>query len=485
MAKVGGGAAYQRLQPPNEAISNALQNSAALASRRANAEADRNERAKVREQQKKDKLQDSYNQDIATIEPVITGIQSVDEINYRAVGNAQKRIGDIYRELMDNPDPNRKRELNMELANLRSMPKTLKEMEKPMAESYAAFLKGYSEGTISEWDEDKGEEFQAFFGVKGQDGKITPNYIIDFDDKGTMIAKGITEQGKYFETSANQILGGHEFSNFTKAINANAYASDMAKGLGKNQQLKISRGMQTIVQDFSMVEDEVREDIRESLGTVDNPTSLAKSVWVENYNMNRSKEEFDESSLQEIEDFLVAKVARGYDNTVSARQLRKPDGPSDTQKAQDSIEIMRDSATGEPLERYIKPNDKNLSTTAFSIGEPVTTGVGNKDKRINKLYLGDNGEVYFEGEEKVTEEVPEIKYGMETGKTLKRTYYKKEPEGGLNSEELNVVANRLGFDNGYKLKQFLKNKKEQETGTQSTENKKEMNPEEFRKKYNY
>lgn len=475
MAKVGGGAAYQRLQPPNEAISNALQNSAALASRRANAEADRNERSKVREQQKKDKLQDSYNQDIATIEPVITGIQSVDEINYRAVGNAQKRIGDIYRELMDNPEPNRKRELNMELANLRSMPKTLKEMEKPMAESYSAFLKGYSEGTISEWDEDKGEEFQAFFGVKGEDGKITPNYIIDFDDKGAMVAKGITESGKYFETSANQILGGHEFSNFTKAINANAYASDLAKGLGKNQQFRISRGFQQVVQDFSMVEDDVRQDIRDSLGTVDDPSDLAKSVWVENYNMNRSKEEFDESSLQEIEDFLVAKVARGYDSTISASQLRKPDGPTDAQKAQDSIELMRNSATGEPLERYIKPNDKNLSTTAFSVGETITTGVGNKDKRINTLYLGDNGEVYFRGEEKVTEEVPVVKYGMATGETEEKTSYQEVVGGGLDSEELNVVANRLGFDNGYKLKQFLKDKKEREIGTQSTEKSKNPN----------
>ena len=199
-------------------------------------EEQRTEDALDKQQAKDDALMAQQQaKDISSVQPVITGVRSVDEINYRATGIAQKRMGDIYRQFKKEPKSQSDVNLRMELENLKNFPKVLSGLQQKMTAYAQDLAKGFSDGTYSKWDEGKIDELEAFFGVEGEDGTITPNYIIDFNEQGNIVAKAITKDGRYFEKSANDIMNGYEYSTPTRSINADDYTDDIAKNLGKKK----------------------------------------------------------------------------------------------------------------------------------------------------------------------------------------------------------------------------------------------------------
>lgn len=456
MANAGGGAAYQRLTTPDNRLSQTLQNVSNQNLRREQEDRARQERDLVRGQQREAALNKEMSEAISSVEPVITGIQSVDEINYRATAMAQQRIGDIYRDFRDNPKNQSDVNKRMELANLKSFPKTLKGMEGKVTAAYKDLTEGYASGKYSKWDEDKLDKIEAFYGVKGKDGKFSPNYIIDFDKKGNMISKAIDKNGNYFEVSIYDIMNGTDMLTPTEAVNAQQYTSDIVKGLGKRQEVRIRNGFMETVQEFSSQEDEVRKDLREALGTAEEPSDLAKSIWSDEDNMNKNKGDFKEGSLKEIEDYLVRKVEMKYDTTISSRQLRKEGGTGDGNKSKISISLMKNTS-GDPLVETIEgPNKKGESYekyTGFSLSKPITTGVGNADKKITRLYLSNKGDIIFKGTQRVKSGSSGI-FSTDFNQSPEKAY-EEVTGGGLNSEELNVVANMLGYGDASELKNKL------------------------------
>lgn len=480
---MAGGAAYNKLQPGTDNLSQSIQYWGGLEQRKVERNKQRQYADGVSIQQSEAKRQqaidDSYQKDIESIKPVITGVQSVDEINYRATAQAQKRIGDIYREFRQNPSSQSNAQLKMELANLKSFPETLRAVEGKVTNFATDFVKGYAEGKYSKWDEDKLDELGAFIGEPDENGNMVPNYIIDFNKNGQMVAKAMKKDGTYFEKSINAVMNGFDFSSATPSVDAEKFTTDRAKALGKRQQQKIAGGFKTVTDDFSSHEELEREALSAALGSVEEPSALAKSVWADEMNMGRSKEDFNENSLKEIEDFLIERMATKYDSTISSTQLRKPDGPTDRQKARAGIQIMKDG--GRPVTEYLRPNDKNAEYIGFSLATPVTTGVGNKDKKINSLYIDDSGDIMFKGQEVVKESSTKSVGGYNISGGSKETVYKDITGGGLNSKELNIIANRLGYDNTDGLREALLEKKRNAGFVEEPKKQKE----DFRKKYNY
>lgn len=474
MAGKGTFTAYQQLNPIKEDFGNNM-----LQAEQMDFKYREEERRKqaLEDQKRKEDIQLSKEaaQDISSVQPVITGIRSVDEINYRATGMAQKRIGDIYREFRSNPKAQSDVALRMELANLKAFPKILDSAEKKIKTYAEGLAKGFADGTYSKWDQGKLDELEAFFGVTDENGNTTPNYIIDFDKNGNMVAKGITKDGRYFTKSINDVINGYQYSDATPAVDAEKYTDDIAKSLGKKTTSRVGGGFITDSQTFDSVEGPLRNTVRASLGDYRNPSAIAKSIWADEGNMNMDPADFGPDSIRQIEEFIISKVKNKYDETEKKRQLSTSgSGSGDKQKrAGESIRLMTDPATGEPLRPLAGPD---LGSYSFSIGEPVTFRVGNKEKKFNTIYLDDKGNVMFKGEEREFKN-PNVKTG---GTSLlpgdPEPAFKPTYAGVLTLEETNNLAVQLGFDNATQLRQYLEDRSPEQKQDKASQ---------LRNKYNY
>ena len=436
-------------------------------------EEQRTEDALDKQQAKDDALMAQQQaKDISSVQPVITGVRSVDEINYRATGIAQKRMGDIYRQFKKEPKSQSDVNLRMELENLKNFPKVLSGLQQKMTAYAQDLAKGFSDGTYSKWDEGKIDELEAFFGVEGEDGTITPNYIIDFNEQGNMVAKAITKDGKYFEKSANDIMNGYEYSTPTRSINADDYTDDIAKNLGKKKTSRVNGRFIVEEQSFDTVEGDLRNTIAANLGDARNPSDLAKSVWSDEQNMNRDPRDFNEESLKQVENYLIDQVRSKYDESRTLKNAPRSGsgGGSDRVKGQ-GLTVMTDTATGKPL----KVTKLGQEGVMFSIADPVTFRTGNKEKKFNSIYLGPNDTIMFEGQEK--------QYKNPNTSTQSPFGLLQDPEpafkdvtaGVLNEQETNNLAVQLGFKNSFELKEHLKNTVPQQN----------TKKEDLRSKYNY
>ena len=481
MAGKGTFAAFRQLTPIQEDFSDNISRQEGNAFRYRQEQ--RQQDALDRQRQQDDiNLATQAAQDISSIQPVITGIRSVDEINYRATDIAQKRIGDIYRKFKSDPKAQADVGLRMQLSNLKAFPKILKSAEGKLTQYAQDLAKGFADGTYSNWDREKLNELEAFFGVTDENGRTTPNYVIDFDDQGNMIAKGITGDGRFFTKSINDIINGFEYSSATPALNAEEYTDNIAKNLGKKTTSTVGGGFITDSQSFSNVEDSLRNTLRSSLGTDQNPSDIAKTFWADEGNMNMDPSQFGQGSIQQIEDFIIDQVRNKYDETEKKRQLSRSGSGSrnDQQQAGASIRLMTDTATGEPLSPLEGPD---MQSYAFSIGQPVTFRVGNKEKRFNTIYLDNTGNILFKGEEK--------EYKNPNTPSSRGNYLPSDSEpafkpvfaGKLTLEEVNNLAVQLGFNNATELRRHL----EGLSPTDITPEEPQQQPvqQDFRSKYNY
>lgn len=171
------------------------------------------------------------------------------------------------------------------------------------------------------------------------------------------------------------------------------------------------------------------------------------------------KEYITNKVMSQYDSSFEIKYTGAYDKTMVAKNKRN----KNNNNSGNEIEIKKDPKTGEVLTINKDPKGKERvggdNFTAFSIGKPVTLGVGNKEKLINSIYLGSDDEVVFTGKEKVIKQVG-------TGSLSKKeTVYEDVAGGGLDEEELNDFARRVpnpntgkNFKDGFELKNFLREK---------------------------
>jgi hypothetical protein len=444
MAGPGTYTAYQQVRPIQNDLSDEVRagEDRFFRNKQAQAQEDRYQ------QQRQDALNKQMSEDMSALDPVITGIQSVDEINYGATSAAMSRIGDIYRMFRSNPQMQNDPTLRMELANLKNFPKILEANQKRLVEYTTNLSEGFAEGTYSEWDKDLLDETEAFFGVKQEDGSISPNYVIQFDKKGSPYFVGKTKEGRMFKRSLSGIINGYEYADATKAFSAEEYAETMSKALGKREEVSIGGKFITNSQTFAAHEDRVRNDIRTALGTAEDPSDLAKSIWVDQVNMGRNKEDFNESSLKEIEEYLVDKVRMRYDETKSVSERRKDTTSTDAKATPgQGIQLMTDTEGG-ALNPF--PTTGDSKGFAFSLPKAVGFGVGEKERKINALYLRPDGSIVAKGQEPVPDGDGGFSFNFGDPKSEYQETF------ATNSEEINTIARQLGFNNAAELKTYLK-----------------------------
>ena len=212
MAKQGTYTAYQRLRPIQEDFAGNLLRQEQLGFKYRDEQRQQEEAQRKRNEQ----LATKAGLDLNSLEDVITGIDTVDQINYMAVDKARNQMGDIYRQFMSNPKLQSDVGLQMKLSRLRQLPKLLKDAETKISGYAQQMSKGFADGTISEWDRGKMKQLSAFFGTRNPDtGRITPNYMIEFDNQGNAFAIGKDEDGSLFKTNVVDVVNGYEMNDFT------------------------------------------------------------------------------------------------------------------------------------------------------------------------------------------------------------------------------------------------------------------------------
>ena len=239
MAKRGTYTTYQKLTPIQEDFAGNLLRQEQLGFKY------REEQRQQQEAQRKrnEQLAKQAGFDLASVEDVITGVDTIDQINYMAVAKARDQMGDIYRQMMANPKLQSDVGLQMRLSRLRQFPKLLKDAEAKITTHAQEMSKGFADGSISEWDRGKMKQLSAFFGTRDADsGRITPHYMVEFDAQGNAFALGRDEDGDLFKMNVVDIVNGYEMNDFTPTVPLEKETSDLAKNLGDRETSRVRGG---------------------------------------------------------------------------------------------------------------------------------------------------------------------------------------------------------------------------------------------------
>ena len=242
-------------------------------------------------------------------------------------------------------------------------------------------------------------------------------------------------------------MNGYEYDQVTLKIDSNKYTSDLVKDLGKAQEELIQNGRLSTVQSFDSHEERMRNMIRARLGDPSDPTDLAKSMWTDQENLNRSKESFGKGSVKEIEDFLIEQMRGKYDKTVTSKFLpQRGSSASSDKNKRPTLQLMVNQE-GTPIRPMEGPA---LNSFGFSLDKPISLGVGNKERKFNTIYLDDQGNIVVKGRQKNFKAPTSGKASVlstargEDLPAFSDTYLQTD-------EEINAVARQLGFNNAREL----------------------------------
>lgn len=409
---------------------------------------------------------DKFGEDMSTLEQVVTGVQSIDEVNYDYFNQGQRQLGDMYRQLRENPALARNPQFMMRKQQILRSPQILKAFQEKTTARIEQLTQGLADGTLSKAMEAELEELRSYYGVKQEDGSYAPNFVLRYDKMGNTHAIVKRPDGKLVTRSAPSVINGFEYSEDIQNVNANELAENFRdKVLGKDQELvRVSGGIATMQQWDQAKENFTREYFRGQLTQDGEPSAMAKSLWVD----SMGNESLDNIDLKAVEDYMTQQVANGYDRTVTgySRDPQSSTSPyskyaQEVFEVQSRINLMTDD-DGAPL---------TLQSTGTAPVGPKRPGEGdyigfNIPGDKFKLRLGEGGEtfvnsIYYDkksgkmmvrglqrlaGPTTVTRQLKEF----ETGQT-----YPKYDNRYLNKEEMNNLANALYFKSTTELKRYL------------------------------
>ena len=400
------------------------------------------------EQIRQEQLAASYAEDMSGINMDFTGIKSVDQINMDFVNTSKQQLGNMYRQMRENPglasDPN----FMLKMANLKNGAKLIAQAQGPVTKYATQLGEGMQDGTLSDANQQQLDEMEAIFGIRNEDGTYSPNYRIVHDEQGMPMMIGKTKDGRIFRKSVADMANGLQFGNPIKRMDYDDYITTKSKTLGARIKSGHYQGLTTTQQKFEYIEPEVRKGLEADLGTADNPSDMAKSMWVDQ--LGRDLNELDANAIEEMKDTIVNSLRMGYkeSTTMSGRRITPgQEGQKEIPKGQidpSSITLMTNSV-GEPA------LDKSLGfggAHGFSLPQALDLGLNNDRKQINSVYLDQAGNVYIKGQDSVRDE-------DSTFSAYNTEPYQRNSKEHL--QEVTAFARKMGFPNVSSLAKYLRN----------------------------
>ena len=332
------------------------------------------------EKQRKDKVTEGFNADYSTLQDVITGTQSIDEAYTRGLDSARELRFAIHKSAEKNPEIMGDPKTTFITANLRNFSATLAEAGKKYSEYAKTTATGIADGTLSSWNNDTLDELNSIF--------VEANLEVQADpETGHPIGLTTDKNGEIKRVNIIEILDGRGLIDTPAKYDFQAKTKEIGTKLGKDV-ISRQEGFTTIKeQNYSTKEGEVREVVKGLLGSPEEPSDIAKSIWTDA--MGKKKSDYNaKSSLKEIEDFYVKGVGLYYseeltrDPNLSAQASKDR---LDFKKSQDAIgvdratpEISIDTRTGTPEVREIEVEGNKIGE-----GYVVTFGGGSEIPLIN------------------------------------------------------------------------------------------------------
>lgn len=311
MAKPGNFAAYQQSSPIQEDFgNNMLQAEDQQFRYRAEKQAKEQEAYLRKREQDKDFMADLDKQKL-----IKTGFEPVDKHLTQVYYDSMTRMGELHREYASGNLSAEQRQQNMfERSMLNKMPEFLETSTANVTKYATAVAEGLENGTISRAAERELETAKALIA-----GRIKSMSV----KNGVPMATVVTESGEVKEVDFGRVVGGFDFStaDLPKTVDGDGWAKTIGDELGKRQKPAIERGMAGVKQAFDDQRENTEKLIDKQLGSPNNPSPFALSMWVDHNNLGKD-EEFTPESYAQIKDYLMSKVEAGYDQTFSGSQYR-------------------------------------------------------------------------------------------------------------------------------------------------------------------
>lgn len=447
--------ALQRLRPITEDFGQiALDAAARLEAQKAakKAEEDAVKKAKA-------KIAKDFGQDYEGLVEVVTGTKSINEANARGINSARDSLGQIHKDIQSNPSLANDAKIQMKRANLLNFSKNLSLVEDRYTK-YADFVgKGMQDGTLSDWNSNILSDLDSIFRQANLDIKDDPETGLPIAVIAVLDENG-QPTGELKELNLIEILDGRGLSDTVNTFDFQKSVQDIGGKLGKRE-VKTPSGFSHIeYQKFSDIEPEVRAMLKGFVGNEKNPTDIAKSIWSDM--MAEDPKELDAADMKRIEDFYVNSVKGFYDEknkkttdfgaiekraTVKRKELEETGG---------GIRLRTDEK-GKPTKRNFVGTGEDLQGPAheYTLGKKVIFGLKGENRLVTHLFLTETGKVGFQ-EDIFTGKISGDKLNPQDilDNTIKSGEYtkKRRIEGGFNTDELNDLARKLGFNDAGELR---------------------------------
>lgn len=478
MPKAGTYTALQKLKPI-EADFGAIATKAAEASLA---------RRKQLQSEKKDRQVQRDKIGFDNLEPVITGIDTLDQGIALGIGEATDMQHADFKKALNDPSFADSADYKIRTKNLNDYSKNVKKFSDGFSELAQTVIAKSNEGTLSAWDDELLSTLnggfvseKAKFGVNEMGGveayiastdqlEITEEnpegYILDEDGKM-----------KLTKVTPNEIFKGLGQFSVTGDVDIQQTSSDIGTKLGKSITSEIDGFTITSEQSWETKKGETRKIVRGMLGSPHAPTSLAKRLWADV--MGKDSRKLTEGNMTSIEDKLLESIKPYYDEEVKktknfASRDKALKRAEDKNKDKIKAEYVVNPETGVATTTKIDGVDANI--VSFGDGKGIEV-VGNEASKesIQNIYVDANGDIFADKivEIKVKGDPP---INPETGKpdmvawALQGKGWKSEnkPKVKMTNTDFTNLAknpsmvdeNGNNFKDGKALKDYLKRRKE-------------------------
>ena len=484
MAKAGTYTALQKLQPINvdwgDVAKTGVEREDLLYER------------KKLEEEARQKKRDQIGYD--ELEPVITGIDSLDKGLTLGIQDASTMQHEDYKRALNDPSYADSPEYKIRTKNLNNYSKNTKAFSDGFAKLAESVIAKSTDGTLSDWDDDLLSTLNGGFvsekvkfgvsqdgGVEAYIASTDQNAITDENPDGYIY----DEDGKIKMTKVtpNEVFKGLGKFSITADVDIQKEATDIGTELGKSVKSSINGYTITEEQSWDSKKDETRKIVRGLLGSTKSPTALAKRLWADE--MGEESRSLSEEDMIRIEDNFLDKIKPFYDEEVKKSKNYSAEESArgraeERRKNNVTPEYVVDPSTGRATVTDVNGIDANI--ISFGDGKGITVvNTESKVESIQNIYVDKYGgiyadkieehkakgdPVYHEGKPKTSDNIDWVSTmaqrnakGWETETKSKQKLTDKDFTNLAKNPNM-VDENGNRFKDGRELKIFLEKRKE-------------------------
>lgn len=431
----------------------------------------------AKEKAVKDEIANGFTQDYDTLVDVVTNNKSIDEAFARGINSARDRMGEIYRGIKNDPTLLDDVDTQLKLQNLTKFSQNLKTVSDRYTQYASDVSGGMQDGTLSQWNNDTLKDLDSIFVQANLNVETDPETGLPIAVIGEVDQDG-QPTGELKRLNLIEVLDGRGLQDTVPTFDLAKESREVGDKLGERLK-SVQKGFTTIEeQSFEKIEGDVREMAKGFLGSVNRPSDKAKAIWSDY--LGEDAKELDEADMKRIEDYYVASIKPYYDEEYkksidqsgALAATKYKDEKNKEEEGEDTtgggIQIETDTS-GNPLKVSPTGVYGDIGNGAYSFTLPVVKGkngkktpkvvvdINGEETSIERLYLTKAGKIAYEG----------YKSGGKKSTTNKNRSSNKSSStttedvtettigGGLNENQLNIIARALGKNNASELKKEL------------------------------